>query len=135
MVTKLVEKGELLGPIENYYTTFMAGILRSVRFSAADAHGKANMLSFNFFEEKGAFEKTADGHYKVNYTNFAKAMNDLSNLILTLQGNGDKAGVTQIAKEKGIIKPDLQSDLNKLKQKGIPVDIVFDQGTDILGLK
>jgi hypothetical protein len=135
MVTKLVEKGELPGPIENYYTTFMAGILRSVRFSAADAHGKANMLSFNFFEEKGAFEKTADGHYKVNYTNFAKAMNDLSNLILTLQGNGDKAGVTQIAKEKGIIKPDLQSDLNKLKQKGIPVDIVFDQGADILGLK
>ena len=135
MVTKLVEKGELPGPIENYYTTFMAGILRSVRFSAADAHGKANMLSFNFFEEKGAFEKTADGHYKVNYANFAKAMNDLSNLILTLQGNGDKAGVTQIAKEKGIIKPDLQSDLNKLKQKGIPVDIVFDQGVDVLGLK
>ena len=135
MVTKLVEKGELPGPIENYYTTFMAGILRSVRFSAADAHGKANMLSFNFFEEKGAFGKTADGHYKVNYTNFAKAMNDLSNVILTLQGNGDKAGVTQIAKEKGIIKPDLQSDLNKLKQKGIPVDIVFDQGADILGLK
>jgi len=62
-------------------------------------------------------------------------MNDLSNLILTLQGNGDKTGVEQIAKEKGIIKPDLQSDLNKLKQKGIPVDIVFDQGVDVLGLK
>lgn len=135
MVTKLVEKGELPGPIENYYTTFMAGILRSVRFSAADAHGKANMLSFNFFEEKGAFEKTADGHYKVNYTNFGKAMNELSNLILTLQGNGDKAGVETVAKEKGIIKPDLQADLNKLKQKGIPVDIVFEQGATVLGLK
>ena len=135
MVTKLVEKGELPGPIENYYTTFMAGILRSVRFSAADAHGKANMLSFNFFEEKGAFEKTADGHYKVNYTNFGNAMNELSNLILTLQGNGDKAGVETVAKEKGIIKPGLQADLNKLKQKGIPVDIVFEQGASVLGLK
>jgi hypothetical protein len=135
MVTKLVEKGELPGLIENYYTTFMAGILRSVRFSAADAHGKANMLSFNFFAEKGAFEKTSGGHYKVNYSAFRNAMNELSSVILTLQGNGDKAGVEKLAKEKGVIKPDLQTDLNKLKQKGIPVDIVFEQGVNALGFK
>jgi hypothetical protein len=135
MVSKLVEKGELPGPVEGYYTTFMAGILRSVRFSAADAHGKANMLAFNFFEEKGAFEKTKDGHYKVNYPAFKTAMNDLSNLILTLQGNGDKAAVEKLSAEKGIIKPDLQADLNKLNQKGIPVDIIFEQGADVLGLK
>lgn len=135
MVTKLVEKGELPGPIEGYYTTFMAGILRSVRFSAADAHGKANMLAFNFFEEKGAFEKTKEGYYKVNYSAFKTAMNDLSNLILTLQGNGDKVAVEKLSADKGIIKPDLQADLNKLKQKGIPVDIIFEQGTEVLGLK
>lgn len=135
MVTKLVEKGELPGPIENYYTTFMAGILRSVRFSAADAHGRANMLAFNFFEERGAFEKTAGGYYKVDYEKFRSAMNDLSKTILTLQGNGDKAGVQTLASEKGIVKPDLQSDLDKLKAKGIPVDIVFEQGADVLGLK
>lgn len=135
MVTKLVEKGELPGPLENYYTTFMAGILRSVRFSAADAHGRANMLTFNFFEDKGAFERTSDGHYKVDYSKFRSAMNSLSNLILTLQGNGDKAGVETLSKEKGVIKPPLQQDLNKLKQKGIPVDIVFEQGAAVLGLK
>jgi len=135
MVTNLVKKGELPGPIENYYTTFMAGILRSVRFSAADAHGKANMVTFNFFLEKDAFEKTADGHYKVNYAAFGNAMNELSNLILTLQGNGDKDAVTKLAKEKGIIKPDLQAALDKLKEKGIPVDVVFDQGVETLGLK
>jgi len=135
MVTKLVDKGELPGPIENYYTTFMAGILRSVRFSAADAHGKANMLSFNFFEEKGAFEKTSGGYYKVNYSTFRNAMTELSSVILTLQGNGDKAGVEKLAKEKGVIKPDLQADLNKLKQKAIPVDIVFEQGVNVLEFK
>jgi hypothetical protein len=135
MVTKLVEKGELQGPLENYYTTFMAGILRSVRFGAGEAHGKANMLAFNFFEEKGAFEKTKDGHYKVNFVKFKTAMNDLSNLILTLQGNGDKAAVEMLQKEKAVVKPDLQNDLNKLQQKGIPVDIVFEQGVEVLGLK
>lgn len=135
MVTKLVEKGELPGPLENYYTTFMAGILRSVRFGAGEAHGKANMLVFNFFEEKGAFEKTSAGHYKVNFEKSRTAMNELSNLILTLQGNGDKTAVEKLQKEKAIVKPDLQTDLNKLQQRGIPVDVVFKQGVDVLGLK
>jgi hypothetical protein len=135
MVTKLVEKGELEGPLENYYTTFMAGILRSVRFGAGEAHGKANMLVFNFFEENGAFEKTANGHYKVNFEKFKSAMNALSNLILTLQGNGDKPAVEKLQKEKAIVNADLQADLNRLQKKGIPVDIIFEQGIGVLGLK
>ncbi|MFT3679696.1 MAG: hypothetical protein QM791_05460 [Ferruginibacter sp.] len=135
MVTKLVEKGELPGPVEDYYTTFMAGIIRSVRFGAGEAHGKANMLAFNFFEDKGAFEKTAAGHYKVNFEKFHLAMNELSSLILTLQGNGDKAGVEKLQKEKAMIKPGLQADLDKLQQKGIPVDVIFEQGANVLGLQ
>jgi hypothetical protein len=135
MVTKLVEMNELPGPIENYYTTFMAGILRSVRFGAGEAHGKANMLAFNFFEEKGAFAKTQDGHYKVDIAKFRDAMNGLSNLILTLQGNGDKPAVETLMKEKAVVRPDLQADLNRLQQKGIPVDITFEQGVKVLGLK
>jgi hypothetical protein len=135
MVSKLVEKGELPGPIENYFTTFMAGILRSVRFGAGEAHGKANMLCFNFFQEKGAFEKTSGGHYKVNYDKLRMAMNELSNVILTLQGNGDKAGVASLQQQKAIVNPDLQKDLDRLQQKGIPVDVVFEQGTSVLGIK
>lgn len=134
MVTKLLEKGELEGELESYYITYMAGILRSVRFGAASAHGKANMLNFNFFQEKGAFVKTAEGRYKVNHQPFRQAINDLGALILTLQGNGDKAGVETLQKEKSIIKADLQSDLDALQQKGIPVDIVFEQGMEALGL-
>jgi hypothetical protein len=135
MVSKLVEKGELPGPIENYFTTFMAGILRSVRFGAGEAHGKANMLCFNFFQEKGAFEKTSGGHYKVNYEKFRTAMNELSNVILTLQGNGDKTGVASLQQSKARVNADLQKDLDRLQSKGIPVDVVFEQGVEVLGLK
>ncbi len=134
MVTKLVEKKELPGPIENYYTTFMAGILRSVRFGAGEAHGKANMLAFNFFQEKGAFEKTAGGHYKIDFEKFRVAMNELSNLILTLQGNGDKPAVEALQKSKAMVNPGLQKDLDQLRQKHIPVDVIFEQGTTVLGL-
>lgn len=135
MVTGLLKKGELTGDIKDYYTTFMAGLLRSVRFGAAEAHGKANMQCFNFFKEKGAFQRTANGTYKVDFVKFAVAMNDLSKFIITLQGNGDKIAVEKAQKAKGIIEAELQGDLDRLSKKGIPVDLVFEQGVDVLGVK
>ncbi|MDP3467201.1 MAG: hypothetical protein Q8S11_02630 [Daejeonella sp.] len=135
MVSSLLKKGELEGDIKDYYTTFMAGILRSVRFGAGQAHGKANMLCFNFFQKNGAFERTAAGRYKVNYLKFEQAMNDLSRKILTLQGNGDKAAVEKIQKEMAHVPDELQSDLDRLIKKGIPVDVMFEQGLSVLGLE
>jgi len=135
MVSSLLKKGELEGDIKDYYTTFMAGILRSVRFGAGEAHGKANMLCFNFFNSKGAFERTDEGTYKVNYEKFESAMNDLTREILVLQGNGDKAAVEKVQKEMALIHTDLSSDLNRLSKKGIPVDVIFEQGLSVLGLK
>lgn len=135
MVTGLLKKGELKGDIKDYYTTFMAGILRSVRFGVSEAHGKANMQCFNYFEEKGAFERTASGTYKVNFDKFATAMNDLSAFIITLQGNGDKAAVEKTQKTMDVIPASLQKDLDRLTKKNIPVDLVFEQGVDVLGVK
>lgn len=135
MVTGLLKKGELEGDIKTFYTTYMAGILRSVRFGAASAHGKANMQCFNFFKENGAFIRNANGTYKVDFTKFEAAMNKLSKLIITLQGNGDKVAVEKTQKEKAVISPELQKDLDRLTQKGIPVDVIFEQGVDVLGVK
>ncbi|RDC54381.1 Zn-dependent hydrolase [Pedobacter chinensis] len=135
MVTGLLKKGELQGDIKDYYTTFMAGILRSVRFGVSEAHGKANMQCFNYFQEKGAFERTSKGTYKVNFDKFATAMNDLSAFIITLQGNGDKVAVEKAQKEKAIISAELQQDLDRLTRKNIPVDVIFEQGVDVLGVK
>jgi hypothetical protein len=136
MITQLHKKGEVSGSLEDYYTTFMAGIFRSVRFGAASAHGKANMVRFNFFKENGAFERDAQtGKYRVNYVKMGEAMDKLSELILTLQGNGDYAGVGKLLNEQGQISAELQADLDRLSQKNIPVDVVFEQGVDVLGLK
>ncbi|MFC4211930.1 Zn-dependent hydrolase [Pedobacter lithocola] len=135
MVTGLLKKGELQGDVKEYYTTFMAGILRSVRFGVSEAHGKANMQCFNYFKEKGAFERTTKGTYKVNFDKFALAMNDLSAFIITLQGNGDKVAVEKAQKSMAMIAPELQSDLDRLTRKNIPVDVVFEQGVDVLGMK
>ena len=135
MVSSLLKKGEMEGDIKDYYTTFMAGILRSVRFGAGEAHGKANMLCFNFFNSKGAFERTPEGTYKVNYEKFESSMNELTNKILVLQGNGDKAAVEKVQTEMALIHADLKSDLSRLSKKGIPVDVIFEQGLSVLGLQ
>ena len=134
MVMQLHKKGELDGDMKDYMTTFMASIFRSVRFGAADAHGIANMVRFNYFKEKGAFIRNENGTYTLNYDKIMQAMNDLSALILTLQGNGDYATVEKLVKEKGIVPAQLQQDLDRLKEKQIPVDIIFEQGVEALGL-
>jgi hypothetical protein len=136
LVTKLTEMGEFGDKdLMDNYVTFMAGIFRSVRFGATSSHGKANMVRFNYFQEKGAFTRDeATGTYRVNFDEMTQAMIDLTGEILIIQGNGDYETAKKILSEKGYIKESLQKDLDRLKAKGIPKDIVFIQGIDALGL-
>ena len=136
MITQLLEKGAIEeGVLQDYYVTFMASIFRSVRFGAASAHGKANMVRFNFFSEKGAFTRNESGQYKIDMDKMRVAMSELSSLILTLQGDGDYEGVASLVAEKGIIKPELAASLDLLTAANIPVDITYTQGKQILGLE
>ena len=134
MVTELHEEGELGdAALEDYYTTFLASIFRSVRFGASSAHGRANMVRFNYFQEHGAFTRDeATGTYSVDMDAMRAAMEGLSELLLTLQGDGDYAGAGQLLTEMGVVPPALQTDLDRLAEQGIPVDIVFEQGVDVL---
>lgn len=134
MVNQLHKQGEIDGDIHDYIVTFMAGIFRSVRFGASSAHGKANMIRFNFFDEKDAFLRNIDGTYTINFDNFQQAMDALSEKILVLQGDGDYDGVDTLVKNYGLIKSQLQDDLDNLSDQGIPVDVIFEQGVDVLGL-
>lgn len=134
MVTELYKMGELTeGSVMDNYVTFLAGIFRSVRFGASSAHGRANMVRFNYFKEHGAFTKE-NGKYRVDFDKMQEAMNSLSELILKLQGDGDKEGVIKLMEEMGNVPEDLQADLDRLKDANIPVDVVFNQGTEVLGL-
>ncbi|HMA21857.1 MAG TPA: hypothetical protein VKO87_13695 [Gemmatimonadaceae bacterium] len=129
MVQKLNEQGELKGEdVRANYVSFLASLFRSVRFGGADAHGRANIAAFNFLQQQGAFTRdSATGKYRVDFAKFQAGMNALAGKILTLQGNGDYEGVGAFQQQYGTISPELQKDLERLKSKGIPVDIVFDQ--------
>jgi hypothetical protein len=137
MVTKLHEQGELGdADLMDNYVTFIAGIFRSVRFGASSAHGRANMVAFNFFQDRGAFTRdSTTGRYRVDREKMTAAMTALSEQILRFQGDGDYAGVVAFNERLGVIRPGLQADLDRLRSQSIPVDIVFEQGESVLGIQ
>lgn len=136
MISRLNTAGELQGDVRNNYVTFISGIFRSVRFGASSAHGRANVARFNFFSEMGAFVRdSTTSTYRVDLERMPAATDSLSATILRFQGNGDYAGVSTWMEKYGVIGPQLQADLDRLGTAGIPVDVVFEQGVGVLGLK
>jgi len=136
MVMKLIERGEITNITkEDAVVTYIAGILRSVRFGAASSHGKANMMCFNFFEKEGAFTRNENGQYVIDFEKAYQAMNHWATLIIETQGNGNFEFAQQYRKDNGGITETLQADLDKVNNAGIPRDIRFNQGVKVLGLE
>jgi len=133
LVTKLAEMGVYTNTtMEDNYTTFMAGIFRSVRFGAASAHGKANMLTFNYFQNEGAFVRNEEGRYAIDFEKMKVAVEKLAGDILQCQGNGDYEAAKDWMGEMSVIHPELQADLDRVNAAGIPTDIYFNMGPDVL---
>jgi hypothetical protein len=137
MVDALREKGMIEeGSPEEDYVTFLASIFRSIRFGSSSAHGRANLIRFNFFQEMGAFSYDQEnGTYAINFDKVEDAVSALSEKILNLQGNGDYEAVDAFVKKYAVETDQLKTSLDKLSEQSIPVDITFNQGADVLGLE
>ncbi len=135
LVTKLNEMGEFTETdLMDNYVTFMAGIFRSVRFGLSSAHGMANMLRFKFFLNKGAFKRNNDGTYSIDFEKMKSASNELTEKIIVLQGDGNYEEAKAWIEADGNISSQLQEDLDRVNAKGIPSDIYFEQGPEVVGL-
>ncbi len=131
----LIEKGEMKGiTVEDAYVTYVAGIFRSCRFGATEAHGIANMMCFNYFQDKGAFTRNDKGKYVVDMEKAKEALKGWAAYILQIEGQGDLANATSYAKTNGKVREQLQKDLEAIKAANIPIDIRYNQGLKALGL-
>ncbi len=136
IVQTLIERGEIKDiTIEDAYVTYIAGLLRSVRFGATEAHGIANMMCFNYMQDKGAFTKDKDGKYVVNVKKMRTALEGWAALVLKTEGDGDYDVAKAYAEKNGKVRPDLAKDLKAIEKANIPVDIVYEQGLKVLGLE
>jgi hypothetical protein len=119
----LFDKGILPGAKRRFvYPSYLASMIRSIRFGAAEAHGKANAIQLNFLEKEGAirFDEMA-GRYGVDAAKMAVATRKLAERLLTIEGEGDYEGAKKLIAEYGSLKPALEGALKKLED--IPVDI------------
>jgi hypothetical protein len=114
---KLVPASEL----NTTYASYVAGIFRTLRFGTGEAHGRAEMMEFNYLLEHGALSQGADGKYTIDYAAMPAAIAALSQQLLTFEANGDRAGVETWFAKYDVMPPSLTQALESTKD--IPVDI------------
>ena len=126
MVSKLIDMGEITDITkEESLATFIAGIVRSVRFGFASSHGKANMMCYNFMEDHGAFTRNEEGKWVIDFEKAAAAVDSWASLILETQATGNFEFAQKYAAENASIREALAADIAKVNSAGIPRDIVF----------
>ncbi len=135
LTEQLIERGEITNTTVNQnYITFIAGILRSVRFGATEAHGVANIMCYNYFEQAGAFTRNEQGKYVINVEKAREAARAWAAIIIAMEGEGDMAAAKAYSEKNGKIGVDLQKDLDAIRDANIPRDIIYKQGAKVLGL-
>ncbi len=104
------------------YTTYLAGMFRSLRFGLHEAHGMGTLLQYNFLREKGAVEYDESlKKYRINMEQFPAAIEELARILLILEGNGNYDDAGQFLDEYGLAEPLIEATIAGLDD--IPVDI------------
>jgi len=106
--------------LEEYYASYVAGIFRTVRFGTAEAHGRAEMMEFNFLSERGAI--VADnGYYSIDYTKIGDAVAAVTKELLEIEATGDHARAEAWFNKYDKMPPSLRAALDRANN--VPVDV------------
>jgi hypothetical protein len=107
--------------LEEIYASHVAGIFRTVRFSIAEAHGRAEMMEFNYLSEQGAIRRMKDGRYEIDYAKMPGAIEKLAKELLEIEATGNRARAEAWFKKYDSMPSELKSALQTVTD--IPVDI------------
>ena len=93
-----------------------------MRFGAEEAHGRANMIAFNYITERGGFvfDETTE-KFSVKDRKIRKAVRDLLRMLLTIEAEGNYEGAVQLIEQYGEMPENMKKVISKLDH--VPVDI------------
>ncbi len=111
--------------LPEYYASYVAGNLRTMRFGAAEAHGQAEMMEFNYYLEHGAIKRDASGKYSVDFAKMPGQIESLAKELLEMEATGDRARTEAWFKKYDVIPQDLQKSLDKASDVPVDVDPIF----------
>ncbi len=118
----LVDKGVLSSNLQqSMYDTFLASAFRSIRFGITEAHGRGTAIQMNFLLDRGAFVEGKNGSFSVNGEKIRDGVKELTQDLMMIEAEGNYAAAKDIISRLGVVRPEIQKVLNKLKQ--VPVDI------------
>ena len=88
----LMNRGALPRSRSNdYYASYVAGIFRTVRFGVAEAHGRGQMMQFNYLAEQHAINRDAtSGRYVIDFARMPAAIASLAKELLEIEATGDR---------------------------------------------
>jgi hypothetical protein len=108
--------------VRRAYYGHMADLFRAVRFGTSEAHGKANLLQFNYLREKGALRyDERSGRFSGDLAAIVDANRQLARELLTLQAEGSYTKAKDLLTRYGTERPELKAALVKLNT--VPVDV------------
>ena len=111
--------------LERQYVVFLPGLFRSVRFGLHEAHGKGNMIQYNWFKDQGAFtHDPATDRYTVNFEKMGEAAMSLTRELCVLQAKGDYAAAEAFVNQWGNVPEEVDRIVGKLTS--IPSDVAPD---------
>jgi len=119
----MIDKGVFPKTFANEtWVTFLAGTFRSVRFGINEAHGGGNAIIYNYLLEKGAYEYNAETQkVKVNFEKIGPALQELANIVLMIQAEGNYQGAKDLIAKYVVNSPSMETLRKKLEH--LPVDI------------
>jgi hypothetical protein len=118
----LVNQGKLDKAFDDtMYLTYLASMFRSIRFGINEAHGRGVAIQLNYFLDHGGVTVASDGTFAVNRDRIRQNVVDLTRDIMTLQAVGDYAAATRLISTMAVVRPQVQTVLDRLKD--VPVDI------------
>jgi hypothetical protein len=121
----LVEHGAMpKDRLEEYYASYVAGLFRTLRFGTGEAHGRAEMMEFNYILQAGALTY-GSGRYTVHYDRIAPAIAALAKELLTIEATGSRARAEAILAKYDTMPAELTAALKVTKDIPVDVDPVF----------
>jgi hypothetical protein len=112
--------------LEEYYASYVAGIFRTLRFGTAEAHGRAEMMEFNFLSEHKAitFDNNAK-RYSVNFGRMPDALAVLAKELLEMEATGDRVRAENWFSKYNTMPRQLADILAKSTDVPVDIDPVF----------
>ena len=118
----LIDKGMHTAEfMQSVYASFLGGFFRSVRFGANEAHGRANLIQFNYLTGKGAIVRGDNGKYTYVEDRMPEAVKALAHDLLMIEAQGDYDGAKAFVEKYGEMPTDMKEALDSLSD--IPTDI------------